>query len=134
PAHRRRDAGGNRVAGPRRAARLRLRADSLRGHGCGRLGRHGLSGTIDQDGTIRSDRMKVEDMKLDGNAIGGLLLELFGTDLTGSMGVCASCGVEGQVATLDVYVHAPGVVGRCRSCGAVRLCMAGRERGVWVAS
>jgi Family of unknown function (DUF6510) len=65
--------------------------------------------------------MKVADMKLDGNAIGGLLVEVFGTDVTASIGVCASCGAEGQVATLDVYVHAPGVVGRCRSCEAVML-------------
>ncbi len=65
--------------------------------------------------------MKVDDMRLDGNAIGGLLIELFGTDLTGSMGVCASCGAEDHVATLDVYVHAPGIVGRCRSCEAVML-------------
>ena len=33
--------------------------------------------------------MSVQDMKLDGNAIGGLLIEIFGTDLTGSIGVCA---------------------------------------------
>ena len=52
--------------------------------------------------------MSVEDMKLDGNAIGGLLIELFGTDLTGSMGVCASCGAEGQVATLDVWLDLSG--------------------------
>jgi len=65
--------------------------------------------------------MKTADMKLDGNAIGGVLLEVFGTDVTGSMGVCATCGTEGYVATLDVYVHAPGIVGRCWNCGAVML-------------
>ena len=65
--------------------------------------------------------MSIADLKLDGNAIGGLLLEVFGTDLTASLGVCASCGAEGQLATLDVYVHAPGIVGRCRSCEAVML-------------
>jgi len=65
--------------------------------------------------------MKTEEMKLDGNAIGGLLMELFCTDVTASMGVCKSCGVEGVMATLDVYVHAPGIVGRCRNCGAVML-------------
>ena len=76
--------------------------------------------------------MSVEDMKLDGNAIGGLLIELFGTDLTGSMGVCASCGAEGQVATLDVYMRAPGVVGRCRSCGAVMIRIVRSETRVWL--
>jgi len=76
--------------------------------------------------------MNVEDMKLDGNAIGGLLFELFGTDLTGSMGVCGSCGAMGQVATLDVFVHAPGVVGRCRSCGAVMIRIVRSETRVWL--
>jgi hypothetical protein len=76
--------------------------------------------------------MKVEDMKLDGNAIGGLLLELFGTDLTGSTGVCAACGAAGHVATLDVYVHAPGVVARCRSCEAVMLKIVRSESRIWL--
>ena len=65
--------------------------------------------------------MTVGDMKLDGNAIGGLLIEIFGADLTAATGICASCGAQGEVAKLDVYVHAPGVVGRCRSCEAVML-------------
>ena len=76
--------------------------------------------------------MNVEDLKLDGNAIGGLLIELFGRDLTGSMGVCGSCGAEGHVATLDVYVHAPGVVGRCRSCGAVMIRIVRSEKRTWL--
>lgn len=76
--------------------------------------------------------MKVEDMKLDGNAIGGLLLELFGVDLTAATGICASCGAEGFVATLDVYVHAPGVVGRCRSCNAVMIRIVRSETRTWL--
>jgi Family of unknown function (DUF6510) len=76
--------------------------------------------------------MKVADMKLDGNAIGGLLIELFGADLTASTGVCASCGAEGYVATLDVYVHAPGIVGRCRSCGAVMIRIVRSETRTWL--
>jgi hypothetical protein len=62
--------------------------------------------------------MDVQDLKLDGNAIGGLLLEIFGTELTGSGSVCASCGAHEAVARLDVYYGA-GVVGRCCHCGAV---------------
>jgi Family of unknown function (DUF6510) len=76
--------------------------------------------------------MRVDEMRLDGNAIGGLLIELFGTDLTDSMGVCASCGSKGHVATLDVYVHAPGVVGRCRSCGAVMIRIVRSETRTWL--
>ena len=76
--------------------------------------------------------MSVGDRKLDGNAIGGLLIEIFGTDLTSSMGVCASCGAHGQVATLDVYVHGPGIVARCRSCEAVMLKIVRSETRTWL--
>jgi hypothetical protein len=76
--------------------------------------------------------MSVGDMKLDGNAIGGLLIEIFGTDLTGSMGVCASCGAEGPFARLDVYVHAPGIVARCRSCEGVMLKIVRSETRTWL--
>jgi hypothetical protein len=56
---------------------------------------------------------------LDGNAIGGQLLEVFGTELTTARGVCASCGAASVLAEAVVYVRAPGTVARCRSCGAV---------------
>jgi len=35
---------------------------------------------------------------LDGNALGGLLQELFGVDLTGAPHRCESCGTERPVA------------------------------------
>jgi hypothetical protein len=53
---------------------------------------------------------------LDGNAIGGLLLEVFGVELTTATGTCAGCGATAQVAELVVYLQAPGTVVRCRSC------------------
>jgi DNA-directed RNA polymerase subunit RPC12/RpoP len=65
--------------------------------------------------------METRDLVLDGNAIGGLLLELFGTDLTAAPCVCAGCGAREELARLDVYVHCPGVVVRCRHCGQVML-------------
>jgi len=76
--------------------------------------------------------MSVADMKLDGNAIGGLLIEIFGRDLTASIGVCASCGAQGHVAALDVYVHAPGIVARCRNCEAVMLKIVRSETRTWL--
>lgn len=60
---------------------------------------------------------------VDGNAIGGLLHEVFGTEMTDSASVCVcvcgSCGAARQVAELAVYLHAPGTVVRCRSCDSV---------------
>jgi hypothetical protein len=56
---------------------------------------------------------------LDGNAIAGLLLDVFGAEMTTATGVCASCGMRGQVAEFAVYVRAPGTVVRCRRCQSV---------------
>jgi hypothetical protein len=56
---------------------------------------------------------------LDGNAIGGLLLEVFGVEMTSAACVCAGCGAGGAVAELAVYLRAPGTVVRCRSCDSV---------------
>jgi len=50
---------------------------------------------------------------LDGNAIGGLLLEVFGTDLTAAQTICATCGNAAAVAETVVYLRAPGTVVRC---------------------
>jgi len=63
--------------------------------------------------------MEMRELKLDGNAIGGLLLEVFGVEMTVATSVCGHCGAVGQVAQLDVYVHAPGTVVRCPGCEGV---------------
>jgi Family of unknown function (DUF6510) len=56
---------------------------------------------------------------LDGNAIAGQLVDVFGRELTTAVGTCASCGAVARVAELVVYVRAPGTVVRCRSCDSV---------------
>jgi hypothetical protein len=58
----------------------------------------------------------LEDGVLDGNAIGGLLIELFGTDMTAAVGTCDSCGTASQVAEFAVYSPGLGTVVRCRVC------------------
>jgi hypothetical protein len=54
---------------------------------------------------------------LDGNAIAGDLLEVFGVDLTAATCMCASCGTSSVVAEAVVYMRGPGRVARCRGCG-----------------
>jgi hypothetical protein len=56
---------------------------------------------------------------VDGNAIGGLLYEVFGTEMTDAASVCGSCGAARPVAELVVYLRAPGTVVRCRSCDSI---------------
>jgi ribosomal protein L40E len=70
-----------------------------------------------------------DERRLDGNAIGGVLFELFGAEMTDVPGVCASCGARAQMAATDVYIHAPGIVVRCRHCESVLLrIVRGRDR------
>ena len=61
----------------------------------------------------------LEDGVLDGNAIGGLLIEMFGTEMTTAVGTCGSCGMAAQVAELAVYQPKLGTVVRCRACDNV---------------
>jgi hypothetical protein len=56
---------------------------------------------------------------LDGNAIGGLLIDVFGAEMTTAPTFCPSCGASGQLAEAAVYLRAPGAVVRCRSCSGV---------------
>jgi hypothetical protein len=50
-----------------------------------------------------------DESALDGNAIGGLLLEVFGTEMTAAVAVCGSCGAAGPMAETVVYMRAPGL-------------------------
>ena len=53
---------------------------------------------------------------LDGNAIAGVLHDVFGGDMTLAGATCVHCGQTGLLADLAVHIGGPGIVGRCRSC------------------
>jgi len=71
----------------------------------------------------------MDETALDGNAIGGLLIEVFGTEMTTAVATCGSCGSASQVAELAVFMPGPGTVVRCRSCDAMLMTFV-RIRGV----
>lgn len=71
-------------------------------------------------------------MYLDGNAIGGELLEVFGIEMTVSTVVCKACGASGPVAEAVVYLRAPGTVVRCRSCSSVLLRIVRGSGRTWI--
>ena len=56
---------------------------------------------------------------LDGNAIAGSLIEIFGAEMTDAACACAHCGAQRRVAELTVYMRGPGTVVRCRSCEGI---------------
>ena len=71
-----------------------------------------------------------DELTLDGNAVGGLLVEVYGEDLTGALGTCPDCGRREALATLRAYTHGPGVVLRCPSCDSVQLVIVRTPRGL----
>ena len=56
---------------------------------------------------------------LDGNAIGGLLSEIFGGEMTMAQAVCGRCRARGPVAECEVYFGGAGIVVRCRVCHGI---------------
>jgi predicted RNA-binding Zn-ribbon protein involved in translation (DUF1610 family) len=60
---------------------------------------------------------------LDGNALGGLLEEMFGMELTAWPHRCPSCGESHAVGAHRLYRGA-GLILRCPGCGALALTVA----------
>jgi len=58
---------------------------------------------------------------LDGNAVAGLLQQMFAVEMTASPTICAHCGREGDLGTLVAFTKSPGVVLRCPGCEQVML-------------
>lgn len=65
---------------------------------------------------------------LDGNAVAGLLRDVFGREATTMHGTCAGCGRRAMLAETAAYTGGPGVVLRCRACAAVLLVLVERAR------
>lgn len=61
----------------------------------------------------------VEHAHLDGNSIGGILMEVFGREMTAQLGRCSGCGSVRAFGEVRVYGYAPGHVLRCSVCGKV---------------
>ena len=76
--------------------------------------------------------IETSDMRLDGNALGGVLLDVFGVEMTLAVATCASCGAHGEVARLEVYVQCPGTVAGCPACHAVVLRIVESRERIWL--
>jgi len=68
---------------------------------------------------------------LDGNAIAGVLEQLFGRDLTVASGRCRGCGAEREVGALYVYRSA-GIVVRCPDCDNVLMRIVEARDRTWI--
>jgi hypothetical protein len=70
--------------------------------------------------------------RLDGNAVGGLLREIFTMDMTTAETTCAGCGAVNEVGAVIVYLHAPGAVLRCPGCEQVLMRIVHGRGRYWV--
>jgi Zn finger protein HypA/HybF involved in hydrogenase expression len=76
--------------------------------------------------------MHQSDLKLDGNAIAGLLREIFTMEMTNAESTCAGCGAVHAVGRVDVYLNAPGVVVRCPACEQVLMRIVQGRGRYWI--
>ena len=60
-------------------------------------------------------------LRLDGNAVAGILYEVFTAEMTASPTECAYCGQTGEIGDLYAYTQGPGIVLRCTNCHNVIL-------------
>jgi predicted RNA-binding Zn-ribbon protein involved in translation (DUF1610 family) len=63
--------------------------------------------------------MKTEEMRLDGNAVAGMLDEVLRVEATTVIVRCGSCGSENALGAAVAYVQCPGAVLRCPGCDEV---------------
>ena len=76
--------------------------------------------------------MRQSNLKLDGNAIAGLLREIFTMEMTTAESTCAGCGKVHAIGSVQVYLNAPGAVVRCPACEQVLMRIVhGRDR-YWI--
>jgi hypothetical protein len=71
-------------------------------------------------------------LRLDGNAAGGMLSEIFVPELTSARATCNGCGSTVAVGALLVYAHGMGTVMRCPNCDGAVLCVTRTATQVWL--
>jgi len=62
--------------------------------------------------------MNDNDLRLDGNAAGGLLNEIFPFEMTAAEATCGGCGTTRPIGGLILYRHGMGAILRCVACDA----------------
>jgi Family of unknown function (DUF6510) len=68
--------------------------------------------------------MESDAMRVDGNAMAGVLGEVFVREMTAARIACGGCGKVEPVGAENAYTQAPGIVMRCCHCDGVLLVVA----------
>ena len=73
----------------------------------------------------------MDELMLDGNAVAGLLQEVFAVELTTAVGTCDDCGTAGPIGAVHVYRSA-GIVLRCPHCGNALAKIVKSDSRAWI--
>ena len=76
--------------------------------------------------------MEDADRRLDGNAAGGLLAEVFRFEMTAAQVTCAGCGDVTAVGALMLYRHEMGAILRCSTCDTPVIRLARTRSAHWL--
>jgi len=68
---------------------------------------------------------------VDGNAVAGLLQEVFAVEVTTAMGMCETCGTSEPIGALHVFRGA-GIVMRCPGCGNALVTIVRDDARIWI--
>jgi len=71
----------------------------------------------------------MDELRLDGNAAGGVLGEVFPFEMTSAETACVGCGAVGRIGAQVVYAHGMGTVVRCANCDGVLIRIARHDAG-----
>lgn len=73
-----------------------------------------------------------DELMLDGNAVGGMLLELFGIEMTAVPAECANCGNVAEMGAHLAFTQAPGLVLRCPACSGVIMRLVQTDESIYL--
>jgi Zn finger protein HypA/HybF involved in hydrogenase expression len=73
----------------------------------------------------------MDALMLDGNAVAGLLQEVFAVEMTTAVGTCDGCGAAGAVGAVHVFQGA-GIVLRCPHCDNTLLKIVRDDARLWI--
>lgn len=73
----------------------------------------------------------MDALMLDGNAVAGLLQEVFAVEMTTAIGTCGTCGATEAVGAIHVYRGA-GIVLCCPHCDNVLVKIVKDDERVWM--
>jgi hypothetical protein len=73
----------------------------------------------------------MDALMLDGNAVAGLLQEVFAVEMTTAIATCNTCGATDAVGALHVFRGA-GIVVRCAHCENALVTIVKEDTRVWI--